>query len=99
MPCNKDVILSLQMQLLCYILIFLLDVLEYMIKENHWCEPQKVIEYNSLDEAKDACNRDRECTMFYQLGIDNDTFILCGSGYTIMQSNSFNSRLYKKCKY
>ena len=66
--------------------------------ENHWCDPQKVTEYGSLDAAKDACNSDVDCSMFYQLESINETFVLCGSVYTIKQSKSFNSRLYKKCK-
>ena len=71
---------------------------DYTIMENHWCDPQKVTEYGSLDAAKDACNNDVDCSMFYQLDLTNETFILCGSVYTIKQSTGFSSRLYKKCK-
>ena len=89
-------------------------VLGYMIVDGSWCEPQKHTEYSSLDEAKDACNRDTDCTMFYNLQSKNQSYIICGSVYTIRfhkkehREDSFFyqdsippgalSTLYKKCK-
>ena len=69
-----------------------------MIVDGSWCEPQKLTEYSSLDEAKDACNRDSDCTMFYNLESKNQSYIICGPVYTIRPSNGAPSTLYKKCK-
>ena len=70
----------------------------YMTLEGSWCEPQKHTEYSSLDAAMDACNRDANCKMFYNLQSKNQSYIICGSSYTIRHSNGPPSTLYKKCK-
>ena len=77
--------------------ILLITVKGYLPIEKHSCSSQNTIEYTTIDEAKQACNNDPECTMF----ADNDCgsgekYELCGGHSAVIHESSCDSVVYEK---
>ena len=64
-----------------------------------WCESdlgKNLVQYPTLQEAENACNKDKNCKAFYDSQSKNDTFILCGG--SLAQPSKFEkSTLFMKC--
>ena len=80
-----------------YFSILLITVNGYLPIENHYCSSKIQSEYTTIDEAKQACNNDPECTMF----ADNDCgsgekYELCGGHSAVKHESSCDSVVYEK---
>lgn len=80
----------------CNYMKIIIVFLDYTIMDNMWCGKQKDGEYASLFGAKNACDLEADCTMFFDFESKNEKYVLCGSVGDIKFSTIFRSRLYVK---
>ena len=71
-------------------------MLDYEIMDTKWCGNHKDGEYLSLLDARNACDLDTYCAMFYDFESKNEKYVLCSSGGEMLSSTIFRSRLYIK---
>ena len=72
---------------------------DFISMNRRWCksdQAEKEAQHHSLFNAKEACNKDEKCEMFYDIQSKNTSFILCASSIT--QYSDEGSTIYVKCK-
>ena len=72
---------------------------DYVKLDKKWCEPQLEGTKNDWLSAKDACDDERNCKMFYDIKAANKTFVLCGAFPIARASEFLGSTAYTKCKF
>lgn len=83
-----------------YAVIFTFDFIDFVKIDNKWCKTnlnEQDVQYNTLEEAKNACFNDKKCKLLYDVQSKNETFIICGTAVT-QKSNNEGSSLYMKCR-
>ena len=72
---------------------------DFVLMIKRWCksdDTEKEAQHHSIYHAKEACNKNEKCKMFYDIQSKNISFIVCASSIT--QYSDEGSAIYVKCK-